>query len=80
MLSPLFWRDAVERAISTAAQAILTLLSLDGTGIVTVNMNLGIILATAGFAAMYAILKAIVAVANTNGNSASFTVDNVREK
>lgn len=79
MFSLSFWKDTFERAVSTAAQAVLTLLSLDGTGVVHVNVQLGVVLATAGFGALYAVLKALVASQFGNQKTASFTDEVVYE-
>lgn len=68
-----FWKDAVERAISTGAQAVLTVLSLDGTNIIPVNFDWAVALSTFGFGAGFAILKALVASYAGNQGTASFT-------
>lgn len=73
MYTKAFWKDAFERAVSTAAQAVLTLLTLDGTGIVRVNVDFTVLLAAAGFGALYAILKALVAATTGKNATASFT-------
>lgn len=82
MFTKLFWKDTLERAISTAAQFALAVIGLseNGFGVITQNASLVLI----GYAALsgfvLAILKALAALHFTDGNSASLTVDNVKEK
>ncbi len=66
-----FWIDAVERAVSTGAQAVLTVLSLDGTNLIVANFDWKLALASFGFGALFAVLKALVASRTTDG-TASF--------
>lgn len=68
-----FWIDAAERAVSTGAQAVLTVLSLDQTNLIAVNFDWKLTLSTFSFGALYAILKAIVAARAGNEGTASFT-------
>lgn len=72
ILSKDFWTDAIERAISTGAQAVLTVLSLDGTNLIVANFDWKLGLASFGFGALYAILKAIVAARTSTEGTASF--------
>ena len=71
MYTKQFWADAVERAVATAAQAALTLLSLDGVGIVNSGSDLETILAAAGFGALFSLLKSLVASGVGKHESAS---------
>ena len=68
-----FWTDAAERAVSTGAQAVLTVLSLDGVNFIAVNFDVKVALATFGFGALYAVLKALVAARVTPEGTASLT-------
>ena len=67
-----FWADAFERAASTGAQAVLTVLSLDGTNLIAANFDVKLALATFGLGALFAILKALVASKTGNNETASF--------
>lgn len=59
MFSRLFWRDTVERAVSTAAQAALAVLGADAIDVLQTNA-LGVITAAAG-GALLSFLKALAA-------------------
>lgn len=76
MYSKLFWKDALERAIKTAAQAAVTLLTVDGLDLLAFNwagFTTGVVLASA--------LSVLTSVASGGtGNSASLVVNNVKEK
>lgn len=76
MYSPAFWKDATERAIRTIAQAFLSVLTISGTTIL--NADLKAMAAVAATAGIVSLLMSVVA--SGNGNSASFVVDNVKEK
>lgn len=73
MWTALFWRDATERAISTAAQAALGLLVVDGgslyVGLLDVDWPAG--LAVVGSAALASVLKALAATRVGDPGSAS---------
>ena len=59
MFTRLFWRDAVERVVSTMAQALLALLLTDGFNLLTFDWKAGLsVVVTAG---VISLLKAIVA-------------------
>lgn len=76
MFTALFWRDAAERAVATAAQAGIGLLIVDGTtvGLLSVDWPGG--LAVVGSAALASVLKSLVASRVGDHESASFTVGN----
>ena len=60
----LFWKDTVERVISTVAQVIITILSVDGLDLVNYDFQAGAI--TVGIAAALVVLKAVAANAITD--------------
>lgn len=78
MFSKLFWKDAVERVISTMAQTLLTFGTLDAANLTAVNIKVyivGVVLA-----GLYSLVKALAALKATDGNSASLTVSNIKAK
>lgn len=78
MFSKVFWKDAIERAVSTIAQFLLVMGGANGAGFLTVSIKQLIVLSLVGGVA--SILKSVVAVSTTSGDSASFVVSNVQEK
>lgn len=69
-----FWLDVTERAVATGAQAVLTVLSLDGTNyLIVANFDWQLAVATFGFGAMFAVLKALVASGTGDKGTASLT-------
>ena len=78
MYSKLFWKDAAERAISTMAQALLAISGVDGLNLA--NIDVRAILVGTLIAGILSVLKSIVALQTTTGNSASLVVDNVKQK
>lgn len=65
--TPTFWKDAAERAISTAAQAAIGVLTAGSIGLVDVDWaSTGSI---AGLAAVVSLLKSIVASGIGNGDA-----------
>lgn len=89
--SKVFWQDASERAIKTAAQAVLLALGFGiGTGVVdgtemtqSVNAFLLDWRTLIGFALGGALVSYLFSIATaqfTKGNSASVVVDNVKPK
>lgn len=78
MFTPLFWKDALERALATAAQSVIVIAgaSDSGFGLIDEDMNLKLLAfaAVSGFA--LSILKAVAASYKNNTDTASFTVDN----
>lgn len=65
-----FWRGAVERAIRTAAQAVIALLSTDVAGILSVDWVQTA--SVAGMAAFLSVLMSIVATGVGDHESPSF--------
>jgi len=67
IFTPAFWRDAAERAISTAAQTAVALLSVDGLGLLDVDWTATA--SAAGLAALVSVLKSIVASRSGDGSA-----------
>lgn len=78
MFTKTFWSDAIERVVATMSQTLLALLTVDGVA-TKVNLDIKDILYTAGLAGVISFLKCIVAL-KSGGNSASFTIENVKQK
>lgn len=78
MYSKIFWADTMERVVATISQTLLALLTVDGVA-TSVHLNISDILYTAGLAGVISFLKCIVAL-KSGGNSASFTVENIKQK
>lgn len=70
LTSPTFWKDAVERAVRTVAQAWLAVLTVSGTNLL--NADLKAMAAVGATAGAVSILMSIVASGNGNAKSASF--------
>ena len=60
VFSPLFWRDAVERAIATAAQAGLAVWGADGVDVIP-DVGLAGVLTSASFGAILSLVKSVAA-------------------
>ena len=70
MFTVKFWKDAAERAIRTAAQALLALWATDVTGVLEVDwLQAG---SVAALAALTSILMSIVATGVGDKDSAAF--------
>jgi hypothetical protein len=70
MFSVKFWKDAAERAIRTAAQALLALWATDVSGVLEVDwVQAG---SVAALAALTSILMSIVATGVGDSDSAAF--------
>lgn len=54
-----FWKDAIERVVSTAAQAAVGVLTADGFNLVEFDLKAGA--SVVGVAALVSLLKALVA-------------------
>lgn len=66
-----FWKDAAERAIRTAAQALLALWATDVTGVLAVDwVQAG---SVAGLAALTSILMSIIATGVGDRETATFS-------
>lgn len=59
MFTKLFWKDTVERVVSTGAQAAIALLTVDGFDLANFDLEQGA--AVVGIAALVSLLKALVA-------------------
>lgn len=58
MFTKTFWKQALERAIKTAAQAAAALLTANGTGLLDVDW--GTVASVSGLAALASVLTSIV--------------------
>lgn len=65
-----FWRDALERAIRTAAQAVLALWGTSVTGILDVDWQQAV--SVAALAALMSVLMSIAATGVGNRNTPAF--------
>jgi len=74
MFTKLFWRDTIERVISTMAQLALVLGGADGSGFLKMDIQQFLLLVLAGGVAT--LLKALAAAKIGVTGSASFTVEN----
>lgn len=73
MWSKIFWKDAVERLVKTAAQAEAAYLVAAGTGLLTVNWWAS--LSTAGMAAVLSLLTSLGSnVVNPTGTASLITM------
>ena len=73
MFTKLFWKDALERAISTFAQVIGAVAGGDGLGLLKADLQTLLIVGLLG--ALGSIIKSIGAYKLTDSNSASLVVD-----
>ena len=74
MWTALFWKDAAERAVRTAAQSAVSVLTVDGIGLLDVSwLAAG---SVSGLAALVSLLTSIVASGAGDNTSAGFTTSN----
>lgn len=73
MFTKLFWRDTIERVISTMAQFLLVLGGVDGANFL--NMDLQQLLTLTLLGGLATLLKALAAANIGITGSASFTVE-----
>lgn len=73
MFSKAFWQDAIERMAATGAQAVLTVLSLDGVNFIVADFDIKTAVAAFGFGALYALAKAVIALRTGKEKTASFS-------
>lgn len=73
MWTATFWRDLGERALKTAAQAVVALLVADGTGLLATNW--GAVLSTAGMATLLSVLSSVASNALSPDGTASLLPD-----
>lgn len=81
MYTQLFWRDALERSVATFMQTFISVTSIGlaaGTGLEAVPWVM--VLSTGGLASLLSLAKSLYALELTEGNSASLTVNNIKEK
>ncbi len=69
MFTKLFWKDASERGIATAAQSLLALWTVAGIGLLDIDPKASV--SVAGMAAVLSVLKSLVATVFGNNESAS---------
>ena len=62
-----FWKDAAERAISTAAQSAIAILGVEGLGLLDVDWT--VTASAAGLAALLSVLKSVAASTQGDGSA-----------
>ena len=62
-----FWKDAAERAISTAAQSAIALLGVEGLCLLDVDWTVTV--SAAGLAALLSVLKSVAASTTGDGSA-----------
>jgi hypothetical protein len=67
LYSLVFWKDAAERAISTAAQSAIALLGVEGLGLLDVDWT--VTASAAGLAALLSVLKSVAASTTGDGSA-----------
>lgn len=71
LFTGLFWRDAFERAFSTAAQAVLVVTGLDVTDVTSITLDFKVLALAAVYGFVLTILKSVAASYVGSKNSAS---------
>lgn len=74
MFTLIFWKRTAERAIATAAETVLAVITVDGV-VQSINLDVLHVASIAGLAALAAVLKGLVASQTGNAESPSFIVD-----
>jgi hypothetical protein len=72
IFTKVFWRDAIERALSTAAQSVIAVTGLEVVDIISAPLNLKTLGSAALIGFVLTIVKAIAASYVGDSNSASF--------
>lgn len=75
MFSKLFWKDAVERAIKTVAQTLVTLFLASGEVFNLLTVNYQQALGVAAGAGVLSLLMSVGSAAKAGTDTASLTVD-----
>jgi hypothetical protein len=73
LFTRLFWLDAIERVVATVGEFLLVLGGSDGAGWINISVTQLLTLSVLGGAA--SLLKAVVAAAKADTDTASLTVD-----
>lgn len=69
-----FWKQTAERAIATAAESVLAVITVDGV-VESINLDPVHIASIAGLSALAAVLKALMASQTGSSDSPSFVND-----
>lgn len=74
MFTLIFWKKTAERAIATAAEAALAVITVDGV-VESIELDVAHIASIAGLSALAAVLKGLVASSTGDSQSPSFVSD-----
>lgn len=69
-----FWKQTAERAVATAAESVLAVLTVDGV-VQSFDLDVIHVASIAGLSALAAVLKALVASQTGSSESPSFVAD-----
>jgi hypothetical protein len=72
LFTKMFWRDAIERALSTAAQSVIAVTGLEVVDIISAPLNLKTLGSAAIVGFVLTIIKAVAASYIGDPDSASF--------